>query len=68
MNTIKFYRKKLGITQVQLSQITHIPLKTIYRYEEGRTPVNGISGIVLYRLSKALNCTIEDLLTIDEQL
>ena len=37
MNKFKEIRLKLGLTQAQMSQILHIPLKSIQNWEYGRT-------------------------------
>lgn len=37
MNKFKEIRLKLGLTQVQMSQVLHIPLKSIQNWEYGRT-------------------------------
>lgn len=36
MNKFKEIRLKLGLTQVQMSQVLHIPLKSIQNWEYGR--------------------------------
>ena len=37
MNKFKEIRLKLGLTQAQMSQILHIPMKSIQNWEYGRT-------------------------------
>lgn len=66
MNNLKRIRKELGLTQSQLSKKTQISLRTIQEYEQERLDINGASGITLYKLAKALECNIEDLLDLEK--
>ena len=55
---IKTQLQKQGMTKAALSRATEIEFPLIWRYMVGqRSP----STYNLYRLSKALNCTMEDL-------
>lgn len=66
VNILKYLRKQKNITQSQLSAITGIPMKSIGNYEQGFRCLSTANGLVLYKLSKALDCRMEDL--IDETL
>lgn len=54
------------ISQAELSLKSGIPLKCIGNYEQGRRDLNHARVDIIYRLSEALNCSIYDLLDIDE--
>ena len=61
-NKLQDYRKKAKLSQSELSTLSNVPLKTIQKYERKEILLMNASAINLYRLSKALNCTIENLL------
>ena len=59
---LKTLRKNIGLTQKELSIYSDIPLRTIQQYEQRQKNINKAQGEYLIKLSKALNCKIEDLL------
>lgn len=63
--TLKKIRINKGISQSDLANQSGVSLRTIQEYEQGRKSLNKASGETLYKLSKALNCNIEDLLDVD---
>lgn len=63
--TLKKIRINKGISQSDLANQSGVSLRTIQEYEQGRKSLNKASGETLYKLAKALNCNIEDLLNID---
>lgn len=65
VNQLKRIRVLSGISQQELSARSGIPIKCVGNYEQGRRDLNHARGDILYKLAKALNCTIEDLLTIE---
>ena len=64
-NRLKELRLLAGLSQLQLSERSGVPLKCIGNYEQGRRDLNHARGDILYYLAQALDCTIEDLLTIE---
>lgn len=66
MSKLKEIRKKQGIGQIELAEITGVSIRAIRAFEYNERPINNASCDVVYRLSKALNCAIEDLLDIEE--
>lgn len=56
---IKFLRKKAGLTQKQLADKTNLSIATIQGYEQGKYAPKTDA---LYKLRKALNCNINELL------
>lgn len=65
-NKLAEKRRLAGMTQLELAEASGVNVRVLQEYEQGRRPLNGIRGITLYRLAKAVGCEIEELLTIDE--
>lgn len=61
---LRIYRKLNNLSQNQLSEISGVELRSIEMYEQRRNDINKAQSITLYKLSKALGCTIEDILEI----
>ena len=59
---LKRKRKEMGITQKELAESTGISLPTIRAYEQGELELSKAQGESLFRLSRTLHCTIEELL------
>lgn len=55
-------RMNRDMTEEELSDVSGISTQDIRAFESGRLDINKASGITLFRLSKALNCSMEDLL------
>lgn len=64
MRKIKEIREKVGLSQSQLSIASGVNRRMIQSYEQGAKDINKAQAITLYKLSKALNVQIEDLLEI----
>ena len=62
---LKDIRNSKNLTQVQLAIKSGVNIRSIRAYEQGKKNINKAAGIILYKLSKALDCTIEDLLELD---
>lgn len=56
-NKIKEFRKKKGLTQKELGELIGVKYNTISSYENG---TNSLDQNVLYKLSKALDCKMDD--------
>jgi len=61
------YRKIADMTQEQLSEYSQVSLRSIQLYEERRLNINVASANKLFRLSRALGCSMEDLLELEYQ-
>ncbi len=61
-STLKQIRQNMGISQSELAEISGVNLRSLQDYEQGRKTLFSASGEMLYRLSFALNCSINDLL------
>ena len=62
MTRLAWYRKYLGMTQSQLAKEANVPLRQIQLFEQRERDINKAQFITVYRISKALNCDVEDLL------
>ena len=51
-----------GLSQHELSLRAEVPIRQIQLFEQGQRDINKTSAITLFKLSKALNCCMEDLL------
>lgn len=59
---LKIWRTKRHLSQSQLALLSGVPIRNIKAYEQGTVELSKAQGETLYLLSKALACTIEDLL------
>ena len=66
MNNLKHYRKKAGLSQAQLAELTQISCRTIQSYEQDVKPLENARAVTLIRMAKALNCSVEDLICVEE--
>lgn len=59
---LKRIRTFFGCTQAELAKRSGVSLRSIQMYEQRNKDINKASAESLYRISKVLGCTIEDLL------
>ena len=59
---LKRIRTAYGCSQAELSSISGVTLRSIQMYEQRRKDINKARVETLYRIAKALGCTIEDLM------
>ena len=59
---LKRIRAAYGCTQAELAKRSGVSLRSIQMYEQRNKDINKASVESLYRISKVLGCTIEDLL------
>ena len=55
-------RSSYGCTQAELATRSGVSLRSIQMYEQRNKDINKARAESLYRISKVLGCTIEDLL------
>ena len=55
-------RTTYGCTQAELSKRSGVSLRSIQMYEQRNKDINKASAATLYRLTKVLGCTMEDLI------
>ena len=61
-SSLKLLRQKRNLTQEQLALISGVNIRSIKSYEQGENDILKAQGESLLMLSKALGCTIEELL------
>ena len=61
-SSLKSLRQKRNLTQEQLALISGVNIRSIRSYEQGENDILKAQGESLLMLSKALGCTIEELL------
>lgn len=64
---LKIYRKRAELSQKQLAELADIPVRMIQHYEQRQKNINKAQTEYLVRLSRVLNCEIEDLLELVEK-
>lgn len=62
MSKLKQCRTKAGITQKELAEKTDISLRTLQHYEQGSKDLTTAAAITVWKIAKALDCSIEDLI------
>lgn len=63
MNVLKYYREQKGWTQEELADHSGVNYRIITYYEQGYRNLDGAHGKTIYKLAKALGCSMEDLIT-----
>ena len=61
---LQAYRKGLGLTQAELSEISDVNIRTLQQYETGAKELDKASVRSVYALSQALHCEPEDLISL----
>lgn len=61
-NKLKQFRERGKMNQLELSNKSNVTVKNIKAYEDGTVDISKAQGDTLFRLSRALGCTIEELL------
>lgn len=59
---LKLIREKNGLSQSKLAKMSGINLRSIQLYEQRVNDIDKAQAKTIYRLAKALNCEIEDIL------
>lgn len=58
---LKRFRTLYGCSQSELARLSGVSLRSIQMYEQRKKDINKASVETVYRLAKALGCTVEDL-------
>lgn len=66
MNNLKYYRELAGLSQSQLAALTGVSVRTLQDYEQNRKPLEGARAVTVLRLASALECAVEDLISLKE--
>ena len=68
MNKLKEIRTQQGLSQSLLSKEANVSLKTLQAYEQGDRDIKKAQAETVYKLAKALNCKMEELMDIQKDL
>ena len=68
MNKLKEIRTQQGLAQSLLSKEANVSLKTLQAYEQGDRDIKKAQAETVYKLAKALNCKMEELIDIQKDL
>lgn len=55
------YRKKRKLTQKELAEKSGVPIRALKDYEQGQRDLYKASAITVYKISKALGVSMEEL-------
>ena len=61
---MNYYKKKLKLTNEQISKLSGIPVQTVATISSGRTKNPSLK--TLRQLSKVFNCTLDDLINLTD--
>ena len=59
---LKLLRRKAGLSQRELADLSGVPVRTIQQYEQRQKSINKAQAEYLVLLSKTLYCTIDELI------
>lgn len=59
---LKKIRESRGLSQSQLAKASDVPVRTIQKYEINEVNINNCKAINVYKMAKALQCKMEDLI------
>ena len=59
---LKLLRQNAGLSQVELAELSGIPVRTIQQYEQRQKNINMAHSEYLVLLAQVLCCEVEDLL------
>lgn len=65
-NRLKKFREASGLSQSKLAEASGVNVRMIQYYEQGVKDINKAEAITVYRLAKALDCTVEDLIRTED--
>ena len=68
MNKLKEIRTQQGLSQSLLSKEANVSLRALQAYEQGDRDLNKAQAETVYKLAKALNCKMEELIDIQKDL
>ena len=62
VSRLKVLRESRGLSQSRLAEASGVSLRSIQMYEQGHNDIEKAQGNTLYRLSRVIGCSIEDLI------
>lgn len=67
MSNLQNLRKKQNFSQSELAKKSNVNVRMIQYYEQGAKDINNAQAITVYKIAKALNCRVEDLLNLENE-
>lgn len=68
MNKLKEKRMQRELSQSQLAKASGVSLRMLQKYEQGDRDIKKAQAETVYKLAKALNCKMEELIDIQKDL
>lgn len=68
MNKLKEKRMQRKLSQSQLAKESGVSLRMLQKYEQGDRDIKKAQAETVYKLAKALNCKMEELIDIQKDL
>lgn len=68
MNKVKEKRMQRKLSQSQLAKASGVSLRMLQKYEQGDRDIKKAQAETVYKLAKALNCKMEELIDIQKDL
>lgn len=66
MNKFTFYKQKSGLSYSQLAEMTGISANVLKHFGSGYRDIKKANVVIVSKISTALNCSIEDLISEEE--
>lgn len=68
MSKVQEKRKAAGLSQAQLAGRAGLSVRTLQHYEQGMLDFNKAAAVTVWRVARALECQVEDLLDLSEEM
>lgn len=68
MSKLQTKRKAAGLSQSQLAGLTGLSVRTLQHYEQGLLDFNKAAAVTVWRVARALECRVEDLLDLEDEM
>lgn len=63
---LKQLRNQAGLSQSQLAMIADVSIRMIQKYEIGDKDIQKAQAITVYKLARALDCSMEDVIGVSK--
>ena len=63
---LKQLRNRAGLSQSQLAMIADVSIRMIQKYEIGDKDIQKAQAITVYKLARALDCSMEDVIGVSK--
>ena len=66
MSNLKILRAHKDMSQRELAEVSGVSIRMIQYYEQGKNDINRAEALTIYKLAKALDADMHQLLELDE--